>query len=179
VQLEDRRRTNSTIRFRTALRGRAFKLLGIRTHSHGPHTEIHTATKRKRVECIITGGVAPRVSGPGALLMKHFPAFVTAYRESLAASSSVTLGIVNAAANINHCYASVKLWLLLERMLSQAPEVPHGNTLIPKVMPFMIWNDLWTPFSDLITAYEADVSSRQNTVCATSNTVNSPPARSN
>jgi hypothetical protein len=97
-------------------------------------------------------------SGPGALLMKHFPAFVTAYRESLAASSSVTLGIVNAAANINHCYASVKLWLLLERMLSHAPEVPHGNTLIPKAMPFVIWNDLWTPFSDLITAYEADVS---------------------
>jgi len=113
--------------------------------------------------------------GPGALLMKHFPAFVTAYRESLAASSSVTLGIVNAAANINHCYASVKLWLLLERTLSQAPD---GNTLTPKVMPFVIWNDLWTPFSDLITAYEADVSRGQNTVCATF-TVNSPTARSN
>jgi len=111
--------------------------------------------------------------GPGALLMKHFPAFVTAYRESLAASSSVTLGIVNAAANINHCYASVKLWLLLERMLSQ---VPDGNTPIPKVMPFVIWNDLWSPFSDLITAYEADVSRGQNTVCAT---VNSPTAHSN
>jgi hypothetical protein len=117
--------------------------------------------------------------GPGALLMKNFPAFVTTYRESLAASSSVTLGIVNAAANINHCYASVKLWLLLERMLSQAPEVPDGNPLNPKVMPFVIWNDLWTPFSDLITAYEADVSRGQNTVCATSNTVNSPTARTN
>jgi hypothetical protein len=113
--------------------------------------------------------------------MNHFPAFVTAYRETLAASSSVTLGIVNTAANINHCYASVKLWLLLERMLSQAPdsEVPDGNTIIPKFMPFVIWNDLWTPFSDLITAYEADVSKGQNTVCATSNTVNSPTARSN
>ena len=118
-------------------------------------------------------------SSAGALLMKHFPTFVIAYRESLAASSSVTLGIVNAAANINHCYASVKLWLLLERMLSQAPEVPDGNSLMPKVMPFVIWNDLWTPFSDLITAYEADVSRGQNTVCATSNTVNSPIVRSN
>jgi hypothetical protein len=115
----------------------------------------------------------------GALLMKHFPAFVIAYRESLAASSSVTLGIVNAAANINHCYASVKLWLLLEKMLSQAPEVPDGNTLNPKAMPFVVWNDLWTPFSDLITAYEADVSRGQNMVCATSNTVNSPTVRSN
>lgn len=114
--------------------------------------------------------------GPGALLMKHFPVFVIAYRESLATSSSVALGIVNAAANINHCYASVKLWLLLERMLSQAPEVSDGNTLIPKFMAFVIWNDLWTPFSDLITAYEADVSRGQNTVCATSN---SPTARSN
>jgi len=110
--------------------------------------------------------------GAGALLMKHFPAFVTAYRESLAVSSSVTLGIVNAAANINHCYASVKLWLLLERMVSQVPEIPDGKTLIPKVMPFVIWNDLWTPFSDLITAYEADVSRGQNTVCATSNLLN-------
>jgi hypothetical protein len=102
--------------------------------------------------------------GPGPLLMKHFPAFVIAYRESLAASSSVTLGIVNAAANINHCYTSVKLWLLLERMLSQAPD---DNTLIPKVMPFVIWNDLWAPFLDLITVFEADVSRGQNTVCAT------------
>jgi hypothetical protein len=117
--------------------------------------------------------------GPGALLMKHFPVFVTAYRESLAASSSVALGIVNAAANINHCYASVKLWLLLERMLSQAPVGLDGKTLIPKAMPFVIWNDLWTPFSDLITAYEADVARGQNMVCATSNTVYSPAARSN
>lgn len=109
---------------------------------------------------------------PGALLMKHFPVFVIAYRESLVASSSVALGIVNAAANINHCYASVKLWLLLERMLSEAPEAPDGNTLIPKVMPFVIWNHLWTPFSDLITAYEADVSKGQNMVCAALSIVN-------
>jgi hypothetical protein len=105
---------------------------------------------------------------PGALLMRHFPAFVTAYRESLAASSSVAYGIVNAAANINHCYASVKLWLLLERMLSQTRELPDGNTPITKSMPFVIWNALWTPFSDLITAYESDVSRGQDTVRATS-----------
>jgi len=128
---------------------------------------------------LLLAGLFHKSPSPGALLMKHFPAFVTAYRESLAASSSVTLGIVTAAANINHCYASVKLWLLLERMLSQSPEVPDGNALtgIAKVMPFVIWNDLWTPFSDLITAYEADVSRGQNTVRATSNTVNSPTAR--
>ncbi len=114
--------------------------------------------------------------GPGALLMKYFPTFVTAYGESLATSSSVTHGMVNAAANINHCYASVKLWLLLERMLSQTPGLPDGNTLIPNAMPFIIWNALWTPFSDLITAYETDVSKGQNTVRAT---VNSPTACSN
>jgi hypothetical protein len=178
VQLEDRRRTNSTIGFRTALGGRAFKLLGIRTHMD--HIQKFTRQLSVNVwNVLLLAALLHASPGPGALLMKHFPAFVTAYRESLAASSSIALGIVNAAANINHCYASVKLWLLLERMLSQAPGVPHGNTLIPKVMPFVIWNDLWTPFSDLITAYEADVSSRQNTVCATSNTVNSPTARSN
>jgi hypothetical protein len=102
--------------------------------------------------------------GPGALLMKHFPAFITAYRESLAASASVTHGIVNAAANINHCYGSVKLWLLLEGMLSRIPETPDGHASIPKAMPFVIWNALWTPFLDLITAYEADVSMGQDTV---------------
>ncbi|KAH9996800.1 hypothetical protein BJV77DRAFT_1065579 [Russula vinacea] len=101
--------------------------------------------------------------GPGALLMKHFPAFITAYRESLAASASVTHGIVNAAANINHCYGSVKLWLLLERMLSRTPELPDGHASIPKAMPFVIWNALWTPFLDLIAAYEADVSRGQDT----------------
>jgi hypothetical protein len=106
--------------------------------------------------------------GPGALLMRHFPAFVPAYRESLATSSSVTHGIVNAAANIKHCYASVKLWLLLERMLSQTPELPVGHASIPKAMPFIIWNELWTPISDLIVAYEADVSRGQDTVRATS-----------
>ncbi|KAF8478567.1 hypothetical protein DFH94DRAFT_633058 [Russula ochroleuca] len=101
--------------------------------------------------------------GPGALLMKHFPAFVTAYRESLAASSSVTHGIVDAAANINHCYGSVKLWLLLEGMLSRIPELLDGRASIPKAMPFVIWNALWTPFADLIAVYEADVSRGQDT----------------
>lgn len=108
--------------------------------------------------------------GPGALLMKHFLAFVPAYRESLAASSSVIHGIVNAAANINHCLASVKLWLLLERMLSQIPEAS-----IPKAMPFTIWNALWTPISDLIVVYEADVSRGQDMVRATSHIFSEQP----
>jgi len=108
--------------------------------------------------------------GPGALLIKHFRAFVTTYREALAASSSAIHGVVLAAANINHCYASVKLWLLLERMLSQTPGTPDGRALIPKAMPFVIWNELWPPFSDLITAYEADVSKGQDTVRAASHT---------
>ncbi|KAI9509630.1 hypothetical protein F5148DRAFT_1367050 [Russula earlei] len=99
---------------------------------------------------------------PGAHLMEHFPAFVAVYREALAASSSAAQGIVNAAANINHCYVSVKLWLLLERMLSQAPESRDGRTSMPKSMPFVIWNKLWPPFSDLLTAYEADVSQGQS-----------------
>lgn len=155
-----------------------FKLLGIRTHMG----HIQKPTRQLSVNVwniLLLAALLHKSPGPGVLLMRHFPVFVTAYRESLAASSSVSLGIVNAAANINHCYASVKLWLLLERMLSQAPEVPDGKTLITKVMPFVIWNDLWTPFSDLITAYEADVSKGQNTVCATSDTVNSPTVRSN
>jgi hypothetical protein len=108
--------------------------------------------------------------GPGAHLIKSFPAFVTTYREALAASSSAINGVVLAAANINHCYASVKLWLLLERMLSQTPEATDGRAPIPKAMPYVIWNELWPPFSDLIAAYEADVSKGQDTVRVTSHT---------
>jgi len=108
--------------------------------------------------------------GPGAHLIKYLPAFVTTYREALAASSSAINGVVLAAANINHCYASVKLWLLLERMLSQTPEAPDGRAPITKAMPFVIWNELWPPFSDLITAYEADVSKGQDTVRVTPHT---------
>jgi len=84
------------------------------------------------------------------------------HREVLAASSSAAQGIVNAAANINHCCASVKLWLLLERKLSQTPELQNGRVPTPKAMPFVIWNNLWPPFSDLLTAYETDVSKGQN-----------------
>ncbi|KAH9079531.1 hypothetical protein EDB83DRAFT_2343143 [Lactarius deliciosus] len=93
----------------------------------------------------------------GVLLMGHFPTFVIAYREALAVTSSATQGLVSAAANINHCYASVKLWLLLDLMLSQDPESPDGRAAVSKAGPFVIWNELWPPFSDLISAHEADV----------------------
>jgi hypothetical protein len=103
----------------------------------------------------------------GALLMGHFSTFVTAYREVMAASSTVTQGLVNAAANINHCYASVKLWLLLERMLSQNVPSQSGHSPVPRAGPFVIWNELWPPFSGLINAHEAEVMRGQNTVCVT------------
>jgi len=168
VQLDDRRGTNSTADFRATLRGkRLFKLLGIRARIY--HLQKFARQLSINVwNVLLLAALFHKSPSPGALLMKHFPAFVTAYRESLTASSSVTYGIVNAAANINHCYSSVKLWLLLERMLSQTPESPDGHTPIPKAMPFVIWNELWTPFSDLITAYEADVARGQDTVRATS-----------
>lgn len=98
----------------------------------------------------------------GALLMGHFSTFVVAYREALTVSSSATQGLVGAAANINHCYASVKLWLLLDRMLSQDPESPDGRAGVSTAGPFVIWNELWPPFSDLISAHEADVPKGQN-----------------
>ncbi|KAI0306458.1 hypothetical protein B0F90DRAFT_1808156 [Multifurca ochricompacta] len=100
---------------------------------------------------------------PGALLMGYFSTFVAIYRETLAAPSSANQGTTNAAANINHCYASVKLWLLLERRLSQNWDSEDGHPPVPKVGPFVIWNELWSPFSDLITAHEVDVSNGQNT----------------
>ncbi|KAH9180668.1 hypothetical protein EDB89DRAFT_1920409 [Lactarius sanguifluus] len=92
----------------------------------------------------------------GVLLMGHFPTFVIAYREALTVSSSATQGLVSAAANINHCYASVKLWLLLDMMLSQDPGSPDGHAAVSKAGPFVIWNELWPPFSDLISAHEAE-----------------------
>lgn len=96
--------------------------------------------------------------------MGHFSAFVVAYREALSASLSATQGAIGAAANVNHCYASVKLWLLLDVMLSQDPESPDSGAAVSKAGPFVIWNELWPPFSDLISAHEADVQRGQNTV---------------
>lgn len=96
--------------------------------------------------------------------MGHFSTFVIAYREALSVSLSATQGVVGAAANINHCYASVKLWLLLDVMLSQDPEALDGGAAISKAGPFVIWNGLWPPFSDLISAHESDVQKGQNTV---------------
>jgi len=100
---------------------------------------------------------------PGAILMGQFSTFVIAYREAMAASSSAAQGLVNAAANINHCYASVKLWLLLERMLSRDSQLQGGHIPVPRAGPFLIWNELWPSFSVLINAHEAEVSRGQNT----------------
>lgn len=96
--------------------------------------------------------------------MEHFSTFVFAYREALSVSLSASQGTIGAAANINHCYASVKLWLLLDVMLSQDPESSDGGAGVSKAGPFVIWNELWPPFSDLISAHEADVQRGQNTV---------------
>ena len=96
--------------------------------------------------------------------MGHFSTFVIAYREALTVSSSATQGLVGAAANNNHCYASVKLWLLLDMMLSQDPESPDSGGAVSKAGPFVIWNEVWPPFSDLISAHEADVPKGQNMV---------------
>jgi hypothetical protein len=117
---------------------------------------------------LLLAALSHKSPGPGALLLKHFSSFVTAYGEALAASSSAVRSVVNAAANINHCYASVKLWLLLERMLSQSPATADVRVPIPRAMPFVIWNELWTPLSDLISAYEVDVSKGQDIVRAVS-----------
>jgi hypothetical protein len=117
---------------------------------------------------LLLAALSHKSPGPGTLLIKHFASFVITYGEALSASSSAARGVVNAAANINHCYASVKLWLLLERMLSQSPETADVHVPIHRAMPFVIWNELWTPFSDLISAYEVDVSNGQDTVRAAS-----------
>jgi hypothetical protein len=111
---------------------------------------------------LLLTALSHKFTRPGALLMRHFSTFVIAYREALSISLSATQGVVGAAANINHCYASVKLWLLLDVMLSQDPE--SGGVAISKAGPFVIWNELWPPFSDLISAHEADVQKGQNTV---------------
>ncbi|KAI9446343.1 hypothetical protein H4582DRAFT_1905062 [Lactarius indigo] len=99
---------------------------------------------------LLLTALSHKFTRPGALLMGHFSVL------SLTVSSSATQGLVSAAANINHCYASVKLWLLLDLMLSQDPESPDGRAAVSKAGPFVIWNELWPPFSDLISAHEAD-----------------------
>jgi hypothetical protein len=113
---------------------------------------------------LLLAALSHKLTRPGALLVGHFSTFVIAYREVLTVPSSATQGLVGTAANINHCYASVKLWLLLDMMLSQDPGSTDGGAAVSKAGPFVIWNELWPPFSDLISAHEADVPKGQNMV---------------
>ena len=53
-------------------------------------------------------------------------------------------GIMTQASSINHCYASIKLWLLLERRLSNTSEAESQKYI--NTGTFTIWNELWSPF---------------------------------
>ncbi|KAI0322233.1 hypothetical protein OF83DRAFT_1279816 [Amylostereum chailletii] len=78
-------------------------------------------------------------TGAATALMRHFSGFTLTYRDSLASPT----GLTSQASNINHCYTSIKLWLLLERKISGASVKSQMDS---NVGTFTIWNELWSPF---------------------------------
>ncbi|KAI0062284.1 hypothetical protein BV25DRAFT_1804358 [Artomyces pyxidatus] len=104
----------------------------------------------------------------GVTIMSHFPTFVLAYRDSLTTSQTFH-NIASVAANINHCYASIKLWFLLDRRLSTPLEWADTNPRSfpnPNSMALMIWNELWPPFLDLISQHASELQRGQNSPLA-------------
>ncbi|TFY77906.1 hypothetical protein EWM64_g6106 [Hericium alpestre] len=102
---------------------------------------------------------------PGAVLLSHFTTFVQTFRDTLTPQPrSAGLLNVTVAADINSGYAGIKLWLLLERKLSNAVEDdPFESSAKPSdVGPFMIWNELWPSFQNLTGMYGLDLQGGQN-----------------
>lgn len=119
-------------------------------------------------------GALSRPDGAAATLMfKHFTAFTLAYSTSLNHyhSSAVVTGTDavqdRAHGDISYAYASIKLWLLLAR--KAVPERPatdaaSGLQDAETLAAQMVWNELWPPFENVVSVFEAEVRAGNNSV---------------
>jgi hypothetical protein len=100
-------------------------------------------------------------SKPAEALMQHFPSFATTFQDSLISpwSSAPT----DKASTINHCYTSVKLWLLLAQKLCDGDSMKSRNY---NSTTFMIWNELWPPFLHMLTELTTNSARGLNAVSA-------------
>ncbi|KAI0035078.1 hypothetical protein K488DRAFT_44141 [Vararia minispora EC-137] len=96
------------------------------------------------------------------VLLDHFAAFAVAFHNALLKPGS---GVVTTSpSTVNHCYTSIKLWLLLARKLSEDKAVVSD---VSNSMTFFVWNDLWPPFLHLLTELTAGGQSGMNAAMIT------------
>ncbi|KAI0054105.1 hypothetical protein FA95DRAFT_1480391 [Auriscalpium vulgare] len=114
---------------------------------------------------LVLAALSHRSIKPGIVLMTHFSTCVAIYRDTLVAPPAS--GLASAAASYNHCYAAIKLWLLLDRKLSSSAEIASQSpTIRQNSVAYMVWNELWPPFLDVISQQVLDSQRVQNTPLA-------------
>ncbi|KIJ44066.1 hypothetical protein M422DRAFT_252559 [Sphaerobolus stellatus SS14] len=82
------------------------------------------------------------------IMVSFIPQFVSVYSASLRIPSPLA-GNDTAALNVNHAFASIKLWILLTRKLYSSEAQRVTMALGADNVERMIWNELWPPFERL------------------------------
>jgi hypothetical protein len=108
-----------------------------------------------------------------SLLFAHFSTFSLAYYTLLKPYIQANAGPPDsAAADINHAYASIKLWLLLAQKKSLQTVVhPKAQSLnsvqedCGNSAAMMVWTELWPHFESLVNVFEIEAQFGTVSVC--------------
>ncbi|KAH7914698.1 hypothetical protein BJ138DRAFT_1143394 [Hygrophoropsis aurantiaca] len=88
------------------------------------------------------------------MVFSQLPAFLPPYYRCLGTYVQAGATLESAAADIEHAYTGLKLWLLLAQSLSEKTTGLSGNQDINPTR--RIWNELWPPFETLVDIFRAD-----------------------
>jgi hypothetical protein len=95
----------------------------------------------------------------GVILFQHFHAFCFAYSSSIRPYVQSGTILESAAADINHAYAAIKLWLLLAQKIEHQVNYgfPHAESATNiNLATLWVWNELWPHFESLVNVLEVD-----------------------
>jgi hypothetical protein len=98
----------------------------------------------------------------GVILFRYFHNFCFAYSSSIRSYVQSGTILESAAADINHAYAAIKLWLLLAQKNGHQVNygLPHaeltGRGPNINLATLWIWNELWPHFESLVNILEVD-----------------------
>lgn len=108
--------------------------------------EARSSTAVRVWNLVALGGLKSPTSDAAQKLLVLLPHFVIAYVSLLRLPMS---GVLNesAAPNVNHGFASVKLWMLVAR---KACMHDASGVSDPDRGERMVWNELWPPFERLL-----------------------------
>ncbi len=115
---------------------------------------------------LILSALQSTSSGPASALLQNLGKFSAPYSMSLRMHViSTSLPIDITAADVNHAYVAIKLWLLLTQKSSrgnaekeQGPVIT-GTAQSPRnedEYAWLVWNELWPAFERLISLCESD-----------------------